>query len=143
MPEMGLEVIDRTVNDTNNWLNQISKDLGCDKKHAYHVLRGGLHTLRDRMTVEEAAHLSAQLPHLIRGIYYENWRPADAPQKLRDREEYLTIMVENVGDRETEDDPEEAARAVFRVLKANVDPNELRHVGALLPDDVTELYQAA
>lgn len=142
MPELGLEMIDRTVNDTHNWLNRICEDLGCDKAHAYHVLRGGLHTLRDRLTVEEAAHLAAQLPHLIRGIYYENWRPADAPQKLRDRAEYLTILAENVGDTEDED-PEAAARAVFRLLKAKVDPNELRHVGALLPDDVTELYQAA
>jgi uncharacterized protein (DUF2267 family) len=33
-----------------------------------------LHALRDRLTVEEASDLAAQLPMLIRGLYYETRR---------------------------------------------------------------------
>ena len=38
-----------------------------------------LHTLRDRLTVDVAAKLAAQLPTLIRGIYYEDWDPSRTP----------------------------------------------------------------
>ena len=48
-----------------------------------------LHTLRDRLTVEEAAHLSAQLPLLIRVIYFEGWHPAHKPTKERFKEQFL------------------------------------------------------
>jgi uncharacterized protein (DUF2267 family) len=33
-----------------------------------------LHALRDRLPPEIAVHLSAQLPMLVRGIYYEGWK---------------------------------------------------------------------
>ncbi|SFP80132.1 DUF2267 domain-containing protein [Tranquillimonas alkanivorans] len=142
MSDHGLEIIDRTVNDTNHWLNELSSQLGCEKKQAYHVLRGGLHTLRDRLTVQEASHLGGQLPHLVRGIYYENWRPADAPCKVRDQEEYLVLLAERIGDDQVTE-PENAARAVFGLLKRHIDPGEWTHVRGMLPAEVEAMHDAA
>jgi uncharacterized protein (DUF2267 family) len=50
-----------------------------DREFAYGVLRAWLHTLRDRLTVEAAAHSAAQLPDLIRGVFYAGWDPAPSP----------------------------------------------------------------
>jgi hypothetical protein len=40
------------------------------------VLGGMLHVLRDRLTIQEAVQPGAQLPMLIRGLYWEGWDPA-------------------------------------------------------------------
>ena len=72
----GLDVFDTTVHKTHVWLNDIMQELGWEDRHkAYLGLRTTLHALRDRLTVEETAQLAAQLPMLIRGLYYEGWDP--------------------------------------------------------------------
>jgi uncharacterized protein (DUF2267 family) len=82
-------VFDQTLQKTNIWLKEIMDDLGPDRQRAYHAPRAVLHTLRDRLTVEEAAHLSAQLPLLVRGIYFEGWHPAHKPTTERSQEDFL------------------------------------------------------
>jgi uncharacterized protein (DUF2267 family) len=67
-------VFDRTLYKTHTWLKEIMEVLGTEDRHrAYMALRAVLHALRDRLTVEEVAQLGAQLPMLIRGLYYEGW----------------------------------------------------------------------
>ena len=68
----GLDVFDRTVQAANLWLKELMDALGWDDRHkAYQGLRTTLHALRDRLTLEEMAQLGAQVPLLIRGVYYE------------------------------------------------------------------------
>jgi uncharacterized protein (DUF2267 family) len=72
----GLEVFDTTLQKTNEWLQEIMQEFGTEnRQQAYAALRATLHTLRERLPTEETAHLGAQLPMLIRGIYYEGWHP--------------------------------------------------------------------
>src|SRR3954471_7947678 len=90
MSATGLEVFDTTVHRTNSWLKELMDELGWQDRHkAYLALRATLHALRDRLTVEEAAHLGAQLPMLIRGFYYEGWSPAGKPLRERQKEQFL------------------------------------------------------
>ena len=42
---------------------------GGDHRSAYRALRSVLHVLRNRLTPEQAVHLGAQLPLLVRGIF--------------------------------------------------------------------------
>lgn len=60
-----------------------------DEEQAYSALRAVLHAVRDRLTVDEATDLAAQLPMVVRGFYYEGWKPALAPNKERTVEEFL------------------------------------------------------
>lgn len=140
MSESGLPVLDRNIEQTNEWLNEIAEVIGGSKQQAYHVLRGGLHALRDRMTVDESAHLAAQLPHFVRGVFYEGWRPAAVPTKERSLDEFFDKLA---GELPEGLDAHRAANALFTVLKTHCDPGELAHVRDMLPRPIAEVMEAA
>ena len=89
MSASGLDVFDRTLETTHVWLNEICNDLGPDKQVAWKVLSTVLHKLRDRLTINLAAHLGAQLPLLIRGVYYDQFEPGHMPSELRSRDDFV------------------------------------------------------
>lgn len=45
----------------------------------------GLYSVRDRLTLEVAAHFAAhfaaQLPERLRGVFYDGWDPSRVPEK--------------------------------------------------------------
>ena len=98
-----------------------------------------LHTVRDRLTVEEAAHLSAQLPLLIRGIYFEGWHPAGKPNKDRSIDEFLKHVRERLGGIEPIN-AESATRSVFKVLQQNVTESEVAHVKDMMGKALQPLW---
>lgn len=139
MSTTGLEVFDDTLQKTNTWLKEIMQVLGPDRRRAYTAMRGVLHCLRDRLTVDEAAHLGAQLPMLVRGIYYEGWRPAGKPNKIRSRDEFLAGIARHF-EHVRPIDPQDAARAVFQTLEHHVDPGEIADVIQSLPQDIRTMW---
>jgi uncharacterized protein (DUF2267 family) len=68
MSATGLDVFDKTLQTTNIWLDEIVAAIGPDRRVAWKVLSTVLHKLRDRMPLELSAHLSAELPLLVRGV---------------------------------------------------------------------------
>jgi uncharacterized protein (DUF2267 family) len=102
-------------------------------------LRAVLHALRDRLTVEEAVHLGDQLPMLVRGIYYEAWRPAGKPEKIRSLDEFLEKISAHFA-KAPPMDPEDAARAVFQVLVRHVTAGEIYDVIHGLPKEIRALW---
>jgi len=117
MSATGLDVFDRTIHTTNLWLKEIAEDIGPDRRRAYHALSAVLRALRDRLTLEEAAQLAAQLPLLVRGIYYDQWRPVEQPKRVRHLDDFLALIAQGEGEIKPID-PEDAARAVFRCSTA-------------------------
>ena len=86
----GVENLDRSIEKANAWLTDIDAGFGTsDRRLAYRVLRAWLHCLRDRLSVEVAAHFAAQLPDLLRGVFFDGWTPSRVPQKF-DRDGYVT-----------------------------------------------------
>jgi uncharacterized protein (DUF2267 family) len=141
MSTTGLDVFDTTLQKTHLWLNEIMTELGWeDNRHwAYLALRTVLHTLRDHLTVEEAMHLGAQLPMLIRGFYYEGWTLTGKPVKERRKEEFLA-HIRHAFRNDERIDPEEVVRAVFRVLSRRVTEGEISDVKHLLPAALRDLW---
>ena len=140
MSMTGLDVFDRTIHKTNNWLNELMEILGWHDRHkAYLALRVTLHALRDRLTVEEGAQLGAQLPMLIRGFYYEGWDPTGKPLKERSKEEFLA-RIEEYFSSDDPVDPKQVARAVFTVLSNRVTEGEIEDVKHVLPAEIEDLW---
>ena len=140
MSMTGLDVFDRTIHKTNNWLNELMEVLSWHDRHkAYLALRVTLHALRDRLTLEEVAQLGAQLPMLIRGFYYEGWDPTGKPLKERHKEEFLARIEEQFrGDDQA--DAKQVARVVFSVLSDRVTEGEIEDVKHVLPAELRELW---
>jgi uncharacterized protein (DUF2267 family) len=63
-------------------LKQIETELGWEnhRNMSYAALRPVLHALRDRLTVQEAADLAAQLPLLVKNFL--RWLPSGVPKKI-------------------------------------------------------------
>jgi uncharacterized protein (DUF2267 family) len=141
MSTTGVAAFDSTLQTTHIWLNEICEEMGWgrDAPRAYHALRAVLHALRDRLRPEEAAGFAAQLPLLIRGIFYEGWHPAGKPIRVRTAEDFLAPVV----DAFRGDPPTQAvavARAVFTVVKRHMTAGEVSDIIAALPADIQTLW---
>jgi uncharacterized protein (DUF2267 family) len=131
---------DSTYRTTSAWLRELMHELGWDDpRRAYAALRAVLHALRDRLTVAEAADLAAQLPMLIRGLFFEGWRPNEVPVKGRRREDFLAHVAAAFRD-DPGVYPEAVAGAVFQVLRRHVSAGEVGAVKGLLPAEIRSLW---
>ena len=132
--------LETTIQKTHEWLNDIMTAIGANDVHlAYGALRAVLHALRDRLTVEEAVQLGAQLPMLIRGLYYEGWSPRGKPAKTH-KDEFLDAIRAQFAPGPDRLHPEVLARAVLSVVARHVSPGEVRDVKAILPKELRELW---
>lgn len=128
----GLAIFDTTIQESNLWLKAVESRLPpCDRQQAYGALCAVLHVLRDRLPVDAVLGLSAQLPMLLRGLYFEGWRAgeasgADDPQ----------AFAEHVGaalPRSFPRQPNEVVEAVFAAMAGLLDPGEVRKLTHHLP----------
>lgn len=145
MTPNSVEAFDTTLQKTNEWLRDIALELGDhNRRHAYLALRGTLHAVRDFLPIEESAQLSAQLPMLVRGIYFEGWNPSHTPEKDRSRERFLShveaALERALWNEEYPIDTEEAARVILRVLSDRISAGEMDQVRNVMPERVRELW---
>ncbi|WEX74508.1 DUF2267 domain-containing protein [Sinorhizobium numidicum] len=139
MSVSGVAAFDKTLQITNIWLDEIMEHQGPDRQRAWHILSAVLHTIRDRLTADLAAHLSAQLPLLVRGAYYDQYEPSKQPTRSRTADEFLSQVEDELAFTRPVD-VKEAAQTVFHVLSHHLDPGEVRKVREALPEDVRALW---
>jgi uncharacterized protein (DUF2267 family) len=142
MSAVGLESIDHTVQLTHIWINELDMLLGWDSKsRSFRLLRTVLQALRDWLPVNEAVDLGAQLPMLLRGAYYEHWRPATTPVRERHKANFLARI-----DDAFRTDPiiftPDAVSAVFQLLSDKIGAGEIEDVRHALPADLRALWPA-
>ena len=135
-----LSVFDKTEQKTMAWVRQIAASMGStDLERSYMILRAVLHATRDRLMPDEAVHLGAQLPMLIRGFYYEGWHPHDKPKAYRHKADFFKDIHKEVPKLD-EPQLERAATAVFVTLQGELSAGELRQVRQSLPEELRALW---
>lgn len=140
MNESFNNIFGQTMEKTHVWLVDVMQELGWTDEHkAYLALRAVLHTLRDRLTVEEGADLAAQLPMLVRGFYFEGWNPRGKPVKERHEEGFLYHVMTyfNLDDQV---DARATVRAVFKVIEKHVSGGEVDDIKHILPGELRALW---
>ena len=139
MTVTGITTLDHAPQTVAEWLNELCDDLGWQKPRAYLLLCETLHAIRDYLTVDEAADLAAQLPVLVRGIYYEGWVPSRTPANPRNKSDLLE-RISSRFQKEPLDDPEVAVAAVFDLLRRHVSWGEFQQVKHAMRKPIQELW---
>ncbi len=138
----GLDTFDKTVHESNLWLKAVMERLDSDDRHrAYATLRAVLHALRDRIGPESAAHLGAQLPMLLRGLFYEGWDPTNKPTKERHEDAFLAHIARELP-RATADEVEQGTLAVFDVLSKYIDRGAAVKIAGMFPHELRKFWPA-
>ena len=140
MSTNGLEVFDKTLETTHVWLKEVMEDIGPDRHLAWHVLSIVLQRIRDRLPLPLAAHLGAQLPMLIRGVYYDQFDPGRLPGDRMTREQFIEDVADGLRDTRPVD-PLMAIGGVFGVLSRHVSEGQIRKVCDALPRSIRNMWQ--
>jgi uncharacterized protein (DUF2267 family) len=139
MAQATLDIFDATMQKTNRMIKAVEERFGwADAQKAYLALRAVMHTLRDRLTPEHAAGLAAQLPIMVRGIYFEGWKPSAVPRKMN-KDEFVGEVERQINPMEYDQPTEEIIKGVVAVVQDYTDPNEVRKVKATLPSDLKNM----
>ena len=140
MAVSGIAGLEHSVQETNLWLKALAEQLHFeDRHHAYSALRAVLHALRDRLTPEMAVHLGAQLPMIVRGLYYEGWHMAGKPTKDRSIQEFADHVLEQLPPGFPMD-PLTVSKGVFNTLWQKLDPGETAKIVDHLPVPLRVLW---
>jgi len=126
------------------WVNELASKLGWDNRNdAFQALRVTLHAIRDRIPPEEAVELGAQLPILLSGFFYENYRLVNVPTKERTREAFLGKIRDELQRHNLEAEPEPVVRAVFQTIAEHVTQGETQDVVHSFPKELKDLWPEA
>ena len=143
MSKASLSVFQNTLHKSEEWLHDVMEVLEWDDEHqAYRALRAVFHALRDRLTVAEATDLAAQLPMLLRGLYFEGWKPSRTPNRIRTIDEFVSHVDLHLPTSGSANyiEPEDITRAVLKVLVKHVSRGEIDDIVHSLPTHLRELF---
>jgi len=139
MSTTGLEVFDKTLHTTNIWLDEVMDTVGPDRKVAWHVLGAVIRTLRDRLPLPVAANLGAQLPLIVRGAYFDQFRPDHHAERIDTVEAFIAHVTADLGHIR----PVNvllATHAVLAVLMRHVSAGQIEKVKECLPTHLRSLW---
>lgn len=131
-----VSVFERSVGKAQEWISELHEYIPWVSGDAvYHLFRAVLQTLRDQLSIDEAAHFAAQLPLLLRGTFYECWDPQSLVPKGLGKDEFLDAVKLKMGPvSDTPYDYEKGVLACLLFLKRHISEGEMDDViSALKP----------
>lgn len=132
---------DTYINETYTWVESVANQLGVweRKDIAWKVLREVMHIIRDRITLQEVFHLSAQLPVFIRGMYFEGYSISGKPKKFHVSE--IEKRLKKVLRGTPKITPQDAFGAVILTLHSYISEGELDDIYDTLPGDIKDYWE--
>ncbi len=130
-----VSVFDRTLQKSESWISEMHTKLNwMDADGVYQLLRATLQTLRDQISVHEAAQFASQLPLLLRGTFYECWDPKLKVEGFS-KTEFLESVRQKLGPSGPPNyDLESGVSVALDVIFKHVSPGEIKDVvGSLKP----------
>lgn len=144
MSHTSISSFTQAAQQAQQWVNELSADLNWNEQHAFRLLRAVLHTLRDWLSPEEAAGLSAQLPLLVRGIYFEGWNPSLSPASKRSKHDFILSFTKSFGHDtglvDTDVEIDRAITAVFDLLDRHISRGEIAQVRNSMKKSLRRLW---
>lgn len=126
------------ADEAQRWVDELGDELGWKDNHAYGLLRAVLHALRDWMSPDEMVDLASQMPIIVRGIFFEGWRPGDTPAWDRKKQDFIDRVVLEM--RGIMPVSEGAITAVFGLLTRHLDVSEIEHVRKSMNKPLRDLW---
>ncbi|HZV20626.1 MAG TPA: DUF2267 domain-containing protein [Hyphomicrobiales bacterium] len=139
MSKPAIPLFSTTLQKTKIWLEEIAETTGSNERQAWTIIGAGLRAIRDRLRIELAAHLGAQLPLLVRGAYYDRFRPGELPKPYKTLNEFLDEIANGLSDG-VDCDERDAAISVFGVLTRHLTPELVNKVRHALPEEIRERW---
>lgn len=126
-------------------IDAVQDELGWESKDkTYQATKAVLQSIRDRLQIEEAIHLSANLPLIMKGMMMDGYTLKNKPERIRDLEGFLELVQVNY-DASMRDiiEPEDAVVVVLKVLNSRMGGGELTKVAANMPEPIKRLFREA
>lgn len=134
---------EKALHQAGSWIEDLRYELNLDDPvKTYQALRVTLLALRDRLPMNEAAHLGAQLPMIIRGGYYDGWKIREKPVKLKSAEDFFAHM-EKIHSAPLPVEADTLVRAVFKLLRHRITLGEIEDIESNMPAELKELWPHA
>ena len=141
--------IGKYVEDANVFIKHVAQELGTpeDTDHASRVTKAVLHTLREKISVEESIHLISQLPLILKGVYVDGWdisrefmSESDTLEEFYDE---IRVHASRTADRDFGDNQQtkENITAVLKVMRSYVSEGEMNHIKRQLPKSIAVLFE--
>ncbi len=132
-----------SLDTAREWIDDLMESIDTrNEAQACRALRVTLQELRDHLTTQEIADFASQLPQLLRGVFYEGWRPAEKPARRRSRLELLERVYKQCPDCASIEQVEVMVQEIFEFLSRKISAGEIRHVVTSLPKELRELWPA-
>jgi len=146
---MGID-FNKYAQEGYTFLHELTVKLGHEGEEAQTgiLLRAVLHTLRDRIAIEESLNLLAQLPMFLKGLYVENWKfkPGTSRiERLKDFTEAVKKEQQKYGETKFnwEESTADLIKVVIKCLSKYISDGEMLDVLAQLPTEIRDLMEEA
>jgi uncharacterized protein (DUF2267 family) len=136
------DAFDIAVQKSNVWLKDIELAGRLRSRfQAYTALRTVMHALRDCLPAPEVVKFSAQMPLLMKGVFFDGWKMSPKPLRLTEQGFYAHIR-RGLGEQPGLE-PKAALKAVLSGLYSHIDPPVVDALQLVLPREVRAAVQGA